>query len=39
VLFARVFDNYGVLERIRRVRNRPLEAYGIAVAAVAVATP
>jgi hypothetical protein len=38
VLFARVFDNYGLLERIRRVRQRPVEAYGIAVAAVAAAT-
>ena len=36
MLFAR--DNYGLLERIRRVRSRPVEAYGIAVAAVAVTT-
>jgi two-component sensor histidine kinase len=38
VPFARVLDNYGLLERIRRVRKRPVGAYGIAVAAVAVAT-
>jgi two-component sensor histidine kinase len=38
VLFARAFDNHGLLESIRRVRKRPVEAYGIAIAAVAVAT-
>jgi two-component sensor histidine kinase len=38
VLFPRTFDYRGLLRRIRRLRNNPFQAYGIAVAAVVIAT-
>jgi two-component sensor histidine kinase len=38
VLFARAFDNHGILARLRHVRNTPVLAYGIALLAVIIAT-
>jgi two-component sensor histidine kinase len=38
VLFARAFDNHGILARLRHVRNSPVLAYGIALLAVIIAT-
>jgi two-component sensor histidine kinase len=38
VLFARAFDNHGILGRLRHVRNSPVLAYGIALLAVIIAT-
>jgi PAS domain S-box-containing protein len=36
--FSSAFENYGLIERIRRWRSSPVRAYGTAVAAVALAT-
>jgi two-component sensor histidine kinase len=38
VLFAKAFDKYGLLDAIRRVRAKPFQSYGIAIAAVVIAT-
>jgi two-component sensor histidine kinase len=38
VLFARAFDNHGILARLRHVRNSPGLAYGIALLVFIVAT-
>jgi two-component sensor histidine kinase len=38
MLFGRIFDDYGLLAWLRRLRKRRLEAYGIALLAVALAT-
>ena len=38
MLFARAFDNHGLLERIRRLRQHRFQRYVIALALVAVAT-
>jgi two-component sensor histidine kinase len=38
VLFAKAFDTYGLLDAIRRVRAKPFQSYGIAIAAVVIAT-
>jgi two-component sensor histidine kinase len=38
VLFGRIFEDYGLLAWLRRLRKRRLEAYGIALLAVALAT-
>jgi len=38
VLFGRIFEGYGLLAWLRRLRGRRLEAYGIALLAVALAT-
>jgi hypothetical protein len=38
VLFGRIFEDYGLLAWLRRLRERRLEAYGIALLAVALAT-
>jgi len=37
VLFARVLGDHGIIERIRRLRKKPTEAYGLAVLAVVLA--
>jgi two-component sensor histidine kinase len=37
MLFARVLGDQGITERIRRLRKKPAEAYGLAVLAVALA--
>jgi len=37
VLFARVLGDHGIIERIRRLRRKPVEAYGLAVLAVVLA--
>jgi two-component sensor histidine kinase len=38
VLFGRTFENYNLLAWLRRLRERRLEAYGVALLAVALAT-
>ena len=38
MLFARAFDNPVLLGRIRRLRKNPLGGYGVALAAIAIAT-
>jgi len=37
VIFARVLGGQGIIERIRRLRKKPTEAYGLAVLAVVLA--
>ena len=38
MLFGRIFEDYGLLAWLRRLRERRLEAYGVALLAVALAT-